>query len=131
MVVMKYVHGETIDKRDQLGRVLESVRKTVHEAVKFLHQKKFVHGDIRCPNIIIEDSNGEEDKHVKLVDFDWSRRVGEVRYPLHLLKDITWPKGVEDFMYQIMACRWSTDCNSILLPVLHLLSDLTAVLHNL
>ena len=98
MVVMKYVHGETIDKKYQLCGVPEPVRKTVHEAVKFLHQKQFVHGDIRCPNIIIEDGDGEEDNRVRLLDFDWSGSVGEVRYPLHLSKEITWPKGVEDYM---------------------------------
>ncbi|KAH9967790.1 hypothetical protein BGW80DRAFT_678631 [Lactifluus volemus] len=72
MVVMKYVRGETIDKKYRLGRVPESVRKTVHEAITFLHQNQFVHGDVRCPNIIIEDDDGEEDKRVRLLDFDWS-----------------------------------------------------------
>lgn len=97
IVVMKYVRGETIDKKYRLGRVPESVRRTAHETVKFLHQKGFVHGDVRCPNIIIEDDDGEDDKRVRFLDFDWSGSVGEVRYPLHLSKDIAWPKGVEDY----------------------------------
>jgi tRNA A-37 threonylcarbamoyl transferase component Bud32 len=46
MVVMRYVRGEMIDKKYQSGGVPESMRKTVHEAVKFLHQKQFVHGDV-------------------------------------------------------------------------------------
>jgi serine/threonine protein kinase len=45
-----------------------------------LHQEGWVHGDIRNSNIMVKKSSPCET--FQLVDFDWSGRIGEARYPL-------------------------------------------------
>jgi len=45
-----------------------------------LHQEGWVHGDIRDSNIMVKKSSPFET--FQLVDFDWSGRIGEARYPL-------------------------------------------------
>jgi RIO1 family len=42
-----------------------------------LHQANYVHGDAHDTNIMVK-------KGFKLVDFDWSGRIGEVRYPMNI-----------------------------------------------
>jgi len=32
---------------------------------------------------------------LKLVDFDWCGKEGEVRYPTNISSEIEWPEGVE------------------------------------
>ncbi|CAA7260618.1 unnamed protein product [Cyclocybe aegerita] len=65
---------------------LDKLRK----ALKMLHQKGFVYGDLRTPNIIL-DTNG----HPRLIDFDWSGVAGEVQYPGNLNMDAGFPTGVK------------------------------------
>ena len=55
---------------------------------KYLSKNKFVHGDLRCPNVLIDDST----KNIKVVDFDWAGKVGEARYPLNTNPLIHWPR---------------------------------------
>ncbi|KAI3612074.1 proteinkinasesubdomain-containingproteinPKL/ccin9 [Moniliophthora roreri] len=91
MVVMEYMPGRTA-----LDGVSVSVRQTVRDALGVLHGLGFVHGDIRRPNILIADGDGDEGKRTMILDFDWAGKEGEARYPLHL-SDIRWPDGVEDY----------------------------------
>lgn len=94
MVVMKYVYGKTLEASVQ--KVSEEVRSVVRELVEELHQKGLVHGDIRRPNVLIEDGAGSEETRVRLLDFDWSGVAGEVRYPLgiHFVSQrVSGPKG--------------------------------------
>ena len=52
-----------------------------------LHDAGFVHGDIRSPNILVG-----VDRQPRLIDFDWSGKVGVARYPMQLNdRDINWP----------------------------------------
>lgn len=48
----------------------------LQELVAKFHDQGFVHGDLRDANILSGD-----DGCVKLVDFDWGGRDGEVSYP--------------------------------------------------
>ncbi len=41
-----------------------------------LHKKRFLHGDLRLPNIIFS-----EEQAVTLLDFEWSGKVGEASFP--------------------------------------------------
>jgi serine/threonine protein kinase len=43
--------------------------------LEYMHEKGFVHGDIRCFNMIFNGKNG------KLIDFDYSGRDFETKYP--------------------------------------------------
>ena len=53
LMVMNIYAGRRLTKSIG-GRVPQSLRKTVYEAIKFLHQKSFIHGDVRCPNIAVD-----------------------------------------------------------------------------
>jgi len=61
----------------------------LEQAFQRLHSAGLVFGDLRVPNLLIEA------KELKLVDFDWSGRAGERRYPLDLNTKLDWPSGVE------------------------------------
>src|SRR5438046_9227519 len=59
-------------------------------AINALHEKGFVFGDLRWPNIMV--LNGR----AKILDFDWCGNDGEDRYPATLndLGDINWHQDV-------------------------------------
>jgi serine/threonine protein kinase len=60
-----------------------------------LHQENYVHGDVRNTNIMVKKDGNQG---FKLVDFDWSGRIGEVRYPMNVYRgQRLWrPHGAED-----------------------------------
>ncbi|KAG2009434.1 protein kinase subdomain-containing protein PKL/ccin9 [Coprinopsis cinerea AmutBmut pab1-1] len=92
MVVMEHVEGRVC-----VDGVAEGEREVVKEAVRCLHEAGFVHGDIRGQNVlVVGGEGGAKAGSVKLLDFDWAGREGEVRYPLRLSKDLRWPSGVRD-----------------------------------
>ncbi|KAN0093333.1 hypothetical protein V8E55_004117 [Tylopilus felleus] len=73
-VAMEYITGEPLTcpapahLRNKLIDDLENMVKTMHD-------KDYVHGDLRPPNFLcVEDG-------IKVLDFDWGGKVGEVRYP--------------------------------------------------
>ena len=85
MVVMEYIKRDTVEPLWP-----GDACKKVEEAIKKLHDAKFVFGDLRAPNVIFSGGN------VFLVDFDWAGKEGEARYPRNLSKSVTWPKQVEE-----------------------------------
>ena len=66
VVVMDFVDCSSDSVR------LSSVAGPLRNAVKTLHDKGFVFGDLREPNILVV-----KEGKVLLIDFDWCRRVGE------------------------------------------------------
>lgn len=92
MVVMEYIEGKA-------APMTVSVRKRIMKAVEFLHEGSMVHGDLRKPNIMIQDGEGSEPSRTKIIDFDWAGREGEVRYPVHLSDAVRWPEGVQDYEF--------------------------------
>ncbi|KAF8346740.1 hypothetical protein F5887DRAFT_1158236 [Amanita rubescens] len=75
----------------------EKVRHKVTSVVRMLHQKGFVHGDIRQANILIEkESLRSDDVKIHLIDFDWAGSIGEAKYPADVNKiTVRRPDGVE------------------------------------
>lgn len=68
------------------------------QADSILHERGYVYGDLRTPNILIDRRN-----NLKLIDFNWCGRhkidgesqSGEfTRYPLSISNVIKWPEGV-------------------------------------
>jgi hypothetical protein len=57
------------------------VRSKVEEALGKLHAEGFVHGDVRDANILVDSNSLEGDVKIRIVDWDWAGRAGEVRYP--------------------------------------------------
>ncbi|KAH9930695.1 uncharacterized protein B0H18DRAFT_1116814 [Fomitopsis serialis] len=70
VVVMDFVASGSDSVR------LSSVAESLRNAVKTLHDKGFVFGDLREPNILVT-----KEGKVQLIDFDWCGRVEEARYP--------------------------------------------------
>jgi hypothetical protein len=60
-----------------------------------LHQENYVHGDVCSTNIMVKKDGNHG---FKLMDFDWSGRIGEVRYPMNVYQGLRlWrPQGAED-----------------------------------
>jgi len=81
VVVMDYEDG-VCAKRLENQEHIEHLRM----AVEMLHKEDYVHGDIRGPNVLITTSG------LKLIDFDWCGKEGEVRYPadISLTSGLPW-----------------------------------------
>ena len=102
MVVMEYVEGLTAHAAfysEEKGALPDGVHGVVQRAVKLMHDNDMVHGDIRLGNILIAKAGEGDDigTRVKIVDFDWAGKAGEVRYPLRLSQVINWPEGVMSY----------------------------------
>ncbi|KAJ7639118.1 hypothetical protein FB45DRAFT_904764, partial [Roridomyces roridus] len=81
MVVMEELHFNfrpvdvpTVPQCDQLDAVL-----------RILRENGCVHGDLRPRNIMVHGSS------VRVVDFAWAGKVGEVHYPYNLYRDTGFP----------------------------------------
>ncbi|BDA45559.1 hypothetical protein COCOBI_07-3460 [Coccomyxa sp. Obi] len=70
---------------------MEKPRDVLRAAVAALHDARFVHGDLRACNVMVDEQK------VYLVDFEWAGKAGEAKYPFYMnRKDITWPPGATD-----------------------------------
>jgi serine/threonine protein kinase len=86
-VVMEHIKAKEVGEDYlKVRENMESLRK----ALEKLHEEGFVFGDLREPNILIAEGSGD----LKLVDFDWCGKAGEVRYPVNINKEIEWPGAV-------------------------------------
>ena len=74
---------------DNPSTLPDDARKQIENAIQKLHDKEFVFGDLRGPNVMFS-----KDK-VFLIDFDWAGKKGEVRYPRNLSRRVKWPENVE------------------------------------
>ena len=94
LVVMEYVQGQTLFTIQQgllpITFSHPSIPATLNKIISLLHNKDFVHGDLRSPNILITE---EED--LKIIDFDWAGRAGSAHYPPLLSRAIHWPLGAD------------------------------------
>ncbi|KAJ6501824.1 hypothetical protein DFH09DRAFT_850861, partial [Mycena vulgaris] len=83
VVVMQYIPQT---RKAPASNAFEKLRTTVNK----MHAKQFVFGDLRQPNVLID-----QDGSLLLIDFDWSGRVGTKHYPMRINKSLDWPIGVE------------------------------------
>ena len=67
------------------------LQEAVESILKMLDSKDFVHGDLRTNNIMIRTDVIEKCVDVKVIDFDWAGKAGEVCYPAERNTDIQWP----------------------------------------
>lgn len=90
MIVMQYLEG-----KDALNAKKEcwpsNAYDQVASAIRALHDKDMVFGDLRPPNVIFVGADA------KLIDFDWSGKEGEVFYPRGLSERVGWVDGVKSF----------------------------------
>ena len=87
MVIMEHVDGQSDPDPEKMSK---AAYNQLSRAVDILHQADFVHGDLRGPNFVLT-KHGD----IKIIDFDWAGRDGEVRYPPHLSKGIDWHPEVK------------------------------------
>ena len=86
VVVMEWLRGyETLLAMSEDHRVTHEVVDAVDEAVRKMHNEGFVHGDLRLPNVMVGPNNS-----IKIIDFDWAGRIGEVTYPPLMNSEIRW-----------------------------------------
>jgi tRNA A-37 threonylcarbamoyl transferase component Bud32 len=84
VVVMEFVEHD----RDQLVQhALQhwaTWEQDLTRLVQDFHGQGFVHGDLRVANFIIPTDRPET---IKLIDFDWAGKVGNVYFPTPLLNE--------------------------------------------
>ena len=94
MVVMERVDGKSVRQlREEKMPLPAIISEQVSKAVGLLHEHNIVFGDLRDPNILYDESKGR----VVLVDFDWSGRDGESRYPATLNPSNAWEEDVSPY----------------------------------
>ncbi|CAE6506478.1 unnamed protein product [Rhizoctonia solani] len=100
MIVME-LFGTSLDTYlDPAGPGLDQsarahIESDVKMALDLLHTQNLVFGDLRSPNVLVEqDPNGLF--HAQLVDFEWCGASGEARYPVGMnpSKRIRWADGM-------------------------------------
>ena len=65
------------------------IKKQIKHIQSKLKEKNYVHGDLRCCNILFDTGTNK----VVLVDFDWSGLHGISVYPPFMNPAIPWPEG--------------------------------------
>ena len=70
----------------------DSVKEQCEKILEILCKQKYVHGDLRNVNVLVDQSG-----KVKVIDFDWAGDYGDVKYPMFLNhQGIEWPNGATD-----------------------------------
>jgi serine/threonine protein kinase len=95
MIVMKQIRNLK-DFANLNPTQAKKVYNKLQDAISYLHEEDYVFGDLREPNILVSEAdNGELIVH--LIDFDWSGKAGEARYPIQGVNKagISWPSDVE------------------------------------
>lgn len=95
MVVMDYIEGLTLSDALKQHKVPPSFVTHLRQAIAQLHGAGLVFGDLRAPNIMVTPNDKVT---VRLIDFDWAGKDGEVVYPVSISSQIDWPTGVEGLM---------------------------------
>jgi len=96
MVVMDQLKCSDAHQKFKSKPLPSTVLDDVDRALKTLHDAEFVFGDIRRPNIMVQEpQEGGGEWRGLLVDFDWAGRVGKAKYPPMLNSQIEWANGVE------------------------------------
>ena len=92
MVVMEYVNGSTLTaaRGKMNAETVERTRDEIQRALRLLHTRGLVFGDLRPPNVMITEA-----KEVQLIDFDWAGECGQVKYPFLMSPSVDWPAGVK------------------------------------
>lgn len=93
MVVMERLTGKPMSAKIA-NSLPPSVFDDIEGALKVLHAKNIVFGDLRDANVMIVESDGKE--RAKLVDFDWPAIEGEGKYPI-LVNTTLFHPDVEGF----------------------------------
>jgi signal transduction histidine kinase/ActR/RegA family two-component response regulator len=80
-LALEYLEGVTVDGIIKASGSLEpgvaaAVGQSVAQALAYVHSTGFVHGDVKCSNIMILREGRQLEKRVKLIDFGSADRLG-------------------------------------------------------
>lgn len=85
VVIMEYIDGD-----DVVGMLPTQYVQSLRHAIKMLHEKDMVFGDLRAPNILVKKAYNS----IRLIDFDWSGPANKVFVPADINQSIeAWPEG--------------------------------------
>ncbi|KAJ7241717.1 hypothetical protein B0H12DRAFT_42281 [Mycena haematopus] len=93
MIVIDYIEGKTLSDAYSDAVLPVRVTETISKGLDALHASDIVYGDLRRPNVMIRN----QDQGIMFVDFDWSGKVGQVRYPLHLAAAVREASGAVEY----------------------------------
>ncbi|KAF2293993.1 hypothetical protein GH714_006182 [Hevea brasiliensis] len=85
--------------------------KQILEGLKYLHERKVVHGDIKCANILVDEKG-----HVKITDFGLTKVTGVIALLKSRYGKIDWiaPEVMkQDKEYGFEADIWSLGCTVV------------------
>lgn len=91
MVVMEHVKGLMLLDAFERKAVPAEFPTHLRQAIAHLHDAGFVYGDLREPTILVTPGDKVA---VRLIDFDWAGKDGEVVYLISILPGVRWPTGV-------------------------------------
>ena len=97
--VMEYLDPSVWQTLYQLSKSKKKPRKptvsqlqgALQEIITVLHEKSYVHSDLRSNNIMIRTDVMNKSVELKVVDFDWAGKAGQVYYPAEQNREIWWP----------------------------------------
>ena len=92
VIVMEYIDGKSLYECYYTLNTeqKQNIKHKLDEALQHMATGSFVHGDLRRPNIIIQNESIPF-----IIDFDWAGEEGVVRYPVTLNPSITWPETAQ------------------------------------
>jgi len=78
--------------KDKLSKnTANQLQDALEKIIIALDEKKYVHGDLRSNNIMIQTDGMDKSVEFKVVDFDWAGEAGQVYYLAEWNRDIWWP----------------------------------------
>ncbi|ESK94932.1 xaa--pro dipeptidase [Moniliophthora roreri MCA 2997] len=77
MTVMNCADGDHYPQSDSLSN---SQHDQLRQVLMPLEDHRLIHGDLRCPDIMVKAGQDT----IKVLDFEWAGKAGEVRYPAYL-----------------------------------------------
>ncbi|CAG8492336.1 10200_t:CDS:2, partial [Racocetra persica] len=72
-----------------------NLKEKIKKVVKYMHDSDYVHRDLCAGNFLFCHLENDE-FDVKLIDFEWSGKVGFARYSHFMNHNIQWPDSAED-----------------------------------
>jgi len=86
--VMEYInrpfgtHCQLLKPEDKPSKnTAYHLKDALEKIIAALDEKKYVHGDLRSNNIMIQTDGMDKSVDLKVVDFDWAGKAGQVHYP--------------------------------------------------
>ncbi|KAJ7654728.1 hypothetical protein B0H17DRAFT_385197 [Mycena rosella] len=90
VIVMESLDGESLHMPSMDHAMRQTVYAQMQQLLDGMHTRGFVHGDLRCANIVAQrgwERTDPEGTLLKVVDFDWGGKQGEVRFPYAVLSN--------------------------------------------